>query len=96
MATLDLASYAAVLVTFLLGVCIAILFFFMRDREHAPLHAVRRLVWCPRHERTAMVEFNERIQTGLALRTVRHCPLRRPGELCGEGCAWESACVPEP
>jgi len=66
MATLDLASYAAVLVTFLLGVCIAILFFFMRDREHAPLHTVRRLVWCPRHERTAMVEFNERIQTGLA------------------------------
>ena len=96
MATLDLAPYAALLVTFLLAVCIAIMFFFMRDRAHAPLHTVQRLVWCPRYRRAAMVEFNERVQTGLAVRTVRHCSQRRPGELCGEGCVWEAGSVPKP
>jgi len=49
-------------------------------------HPVTRSVWCARHKRRVMVEFTERVQTGMMLRRVRHCPVRRQGERCGEGC----------
>lgn len=93
MPAVDWSAYTALLVTVLLGGCVAVLLS-MLDREKVPLHDVRRRVWCPRHRRTAMVEFSERVQTGMAFRTVRHCPLRREGEQCGEGCAWESGSDP--
>jgi hypothetical protein len=85
---IDWSAYAGLLVAALLGLCVAVLVS-MRDRTHAPPHIVHRRVRCPQHGRTAMVEFTERVQTGVALRSVRHCPLRREGEQCGEGCAWE-------
>jgi len=38
----------------------------------------------------AVVEFNERVQTGMAFRSAHNCPLRKPGEKCGEGCAFQA------
>jgi hypothetical protein len=95
MPALDWSAFMPVLVIVLLAGCGALLLS-MLDRENVPLHEVRRRIWCPRHKRIAMVEFNERVQTGMAFRTVRHCPLRRQGEQCGEGCVWESGSVPTP
>lgn len=88
MPSMDLAAYAGVIVVAIFGACVAALVA-MRDTTHAAPHTVSRWVRCPRHERVAMVDFTERMQTGLAMRTVLHCPLRRPGESCGEGCRWE-------
>lgn len=88
MPPIDPVASAGVFVALLLGGCIAVLIG-MRDTAHSPPHAVWRWTWCPRHERAVMAEFMERVQTGLATRSVTQCPLRRPGEQCGEGCRWE-------
>jgi hypothetical protein len=91
---LTTASVGALVVVFL-GVCVAALMS-MWDRAHVPPHKVMRWVWCPRYERTARVDFIERVQTGFTVRKVEHCPLRRPGEHCGEGCVWERTVYPAP
>jgi hypothetical protein len=90
MPSIDLSAYAGLLIIILLVGCFGTLFH-MRDRDHAAPRLVSRFVWCPRHQRTVAVEFNERVQTGMASRTVQHCPLRAENERCGEGCAWEAA-----
>jgi hypothetical protein len=95
MTWIDVSSFVALLVTLMLVGCVAALMS-MLDRANQPLHVTRRLIWCPHYKRTTTVEFSERLQTGMALRTVRHCPLRREGEPCGEGCACESGVVPTP
>jgi len=89
MATLDLAALAPVLMVLLLVAFFAALFA-MRDTTHAAPHVVSRRVWCSRHNRAAVVEFIERVQTGMAIRHVLHCPLRDEGERCGEACTWEA------
>jgi hypothetical protein len=81
-------SEVGLTVAVLLGMCVAALFA-MRDRAHAAPHPVLRWVRCPRYGRTAYVEFIERMRTGIVTRTVQRCPLRRPGEGCGERCTWE-------
>jgi hypothetical protein len=80
-------SMAAVIVV-LLGLCFAVLLS-MWDWTSVPVHTTFRRVRCPRHGRPVRVEFVERVRTGFAIRTVRHCPLRAPGERCGENCVWE-------
>ncbi len=93
MPTIDLSAYAGLLIIILLIGCFGALVL-MRDRGHAAPRVVSHVVWCPRHRRTVAVEFNERVQTGMAFRTVRHCPLRAENERCGEGCVWEPAQPP--
>lgn len=90
MPTLDLAVYAGLLVIGLFALCATVLVL-MRDKAYEPWHAAARWVWCPRYERWAWVEFTERVQTGLAIRRVRHCPLRHEGKRCGDGCAFDPA-----
>jgi hypothetical protein len=91
MSAIDLA--APVLVVVLLAVFFATLVY-LRDPVRMGPRAVWRWVWCPRRGRTTMVEFTERVQTGMALRSVRQCPLRREGEPCGEECAWQPTLAP--
>ena len=88
MPTIDVAAYTGVFVIVLWAVVFGLLVY-LRDPAHVAPHAVSRVVWCPQHERQVLVEFTERVQTGLAVRRVRHCPLRGPGERCGERCAWK-------
>lgn len=88
MPTLNLAAYVGLLVVGLLGLCVTALVL-MRDKAHEPWHVATHLVWCPRYERRARVEFTERVQTGMATRRVLHCSLRHEGERCGDGCAFE-------
>jgi hypothetical protein len=88
MPTIDLAAYAGFLIVFMLALCLVALVL-MADTTHVAPHMVLRRVHCGRYGRTAEVEFTERVQCGLALRSVRHCPLRRQGEDCGEACVWE-------
>jgi hypothetical protein len=95
MSAIDWSAYAALLIAILLGGCIALLLT-MLDRVHEPLHVIRRQVWCPRYKRVTAVEFDERVQTGMAFRSVRACALRRAGEKCGDGCVCESGSVPIP
>lgn len=90
MPTVDLAVYAplSLLVVILVAAFLAAVVS-LRDPIEGVPHLVSRWVWCAPHGRSAMVHFTER-QTGLVNRSVRHCPLRRPGEPCGEACAWET------
>jgi hypothetical protein len=90
MPTVDLAAYTPLLVVILFAAFFAVLVS-MRDPIKAAPHPVSRWVWCAPHGRSVMVDFTERTQTGLVMRSVRHCPLRRRGEHCGEACAWETA-----
>jgi hypothetical protein len=85
MPALDLTP---VLVIGLLVVLLAVLVH-LRDPHNVAPHAVSRWVWCAVHKRATVVEFSERVQTGIVLRRVRHCPLRRPGERCGDVCVWQ-------
>ena len=86
---LDLAAYTGPLLIVALLAVVALLVS-LRDQEHAAPRLVSRTVWCPRHKRMAVVEFNERVQTGMAFRSAHNCPLRKPGEKCGEGCAVQA------
>jgi hypothetical protein len=95
MPTIDLAAYTGFLIVFLLVLCVVALVL-MADTTSVAPHVVLRRVRCGRYGRTAQVEFTERIQCGLAIRTVRHCPLRHEGEHCGEACAWEPTWPPKP
>jgi hypothetical protein len=95
MPTIDLAAYAGFLIVVLLALCFLALVL-MADTTHAAPHVVVRRVRCGRYGRTAQVEFTERIQSGLSLRSVRHCPLRHEGERCGEACVWEPTYPPAP
>lgn len=95
MPTIDLAAYAGVLIVVLLALCCLALVL-MADTTHVAPHAVVRQVRCSRYGRIAQVEFIERVQSGLCLRSVRHCSLRRAGEHCGEACAWEPMRPPAP
>ena len=93
MPTIDYASYAGLMVIVSLAAIVAVLFY-LRDPARVARHNVARAVRCPRHGRTVVVDFSERVQTGFAIRQVRHCPLRREGEDCGEDCVWESVVAP--
>jgi hypothetical protein len=93
MPTLDLAAHAGLIVIVVLAALFGLLVY-LRDPVHAAPHTVSRAVRCPRRGRTAVVEFNERVQTGFAVRQVRQCPLRHEGEDCGEGCVWEPVVSP--
>ena len=85
---IDLAPYAGALIVVLMLLCFVALLSII-DTRHVPPHVVLRTVHCARYDRRADVVFDERVQTGLTIRTVRRCPLRREGERCGEACAWE-------
>ena len=93
MPTIDYASYAGLMVIVALAAIVAVLFY-LRDPVRIARHNVARAVRCPRHGRTVVVDFSERVRTGFAIRQVRHCPLRREGEDCGEDCVWESVVSP--
>jgi hypothetical protein len=93
MPTLDMAAYAGGVVFVLLAACFGLLAL-MRDPAHKAPHTVRRWVRCPQHDRSVLVEFTERVQTSMAYRSVRRCPIRGEGERCGEGCAWEPLALP--
>ena len=93
MQTFDWAAYTGPLLVVAL-LAIFALFVSLRDPEHAAPRLVSRAVWCPRHKRLTVVEFNERVQTGMAFRRAHHCPLRKPGENCGEECAWQATLSP--
>jgi len=82
---LDPWAYAALLVAGLLVLCVAVIVA-LRDRSWAAPRRVSRWVWCPQHERAVMVDFSERMETGMLLRSVDHCPVRRPDERCGDLC----------
>lgn len=69
----------------LLSLCLLALFE-IRDRQWTPPHPVSESVWCPAHGQRVVVDFVERVETGLTLRSVEHCPLRGAGERCGEEC----------
>ena len=68
-----------------LSVCLVILFR-VRDTEWVPPHAVSESLWCPIHRRRVAVDLVERVETGLKLRSVEHCPLRGASERCDEEC----------
>jgi hypothetical protein len=65
--------------------CVGTLFL-MRDPESAPPRVVSRSVWCAAHRQQTTVDFVERIETGLPIRTVQQCPLRDTGEPCNQEC----------
>ena len=74
--------------------CVATLFF-MRDTTWAPPTVVSESVYCSTHGRRIVVDFVDRVQTGLRFRSVEHCPLRAADERCGEDCCVVRH-VPEP
>jgi hypothetical protein len=89
MPDIDLAAYAPLMLILLLAVLTAVVVH-MRDPASSPPHPVSRRVWCDVYRRVVTVEFTERVETGIALRAVRRCPLRPAGSRCGEACRWES------
>jgi len=62
--------------------------FLMRDRRFAPPRATVQIRWCPRRHQTARIEVLESMRTGLVLRSVTKCPLRRPSERCHQECLF--------
>jgi hypothetical protein len=75
-----------VAIVLLLGACVLILYG-IRDRRWAPPRRVTRAVWCPSRNRRAIVDFTERVDTGLVVRTVEQCSLLDEGERCSGPCA---------
>jgi hypothetical protein len=69
----------------LLAVCVAAILL-MRDRTSAPSRRVSRALWCDAQQNHAVVEFVERVQTGMVIRSVLQCSLRGSGHRCGEEC----------
>jgi hypothetical protein len=87
LAALDPYAVAATTMVLTLAVCVASLVL-LRDRESAPPRFVTWKVWCgERGGRRAVVDFVERVQTGLRLREVRGCSLRGDGQRCSEECS---------
>jgi len=78
-------SMLIALVMLLFAVCVAAILL-MRDRTWAPPRRVSRALWCDARRGHAVVEFIERVETGMVVRSVLRCSLRDPGERCGEGC----------
>ena len=76
----------AALATGLFLFCCVVLFYCIRDTTSAPLRRVTRTVWCPTRERRAIVDFNERVVTGIAIRKVEGCSLLEHGERCSGPC----------
>lgn len=83
---LDPFAVAATALVAILAACVAILVL-MRDRESAPPRLISWQVWCAERGQRAVVDFVERVQTGLRMREVRQCSLLQPGERCSEECA---------
>ncbi len=91
---LDPLAIAGMSVAFLLFLCVGALFL-MRDPESAPSRAVSRSVWCSVHQQRTTVDFIERVETGLCIRTVERCALRDTREPCNLECC-DQAVVEEP
>ncbi|HUI25403.1 MAG TPA: hypothetical protein VL403_04895 [Candidatus Kryptonia bacterium] len=68
-----------------LTICMAILFF-MRDTTWVSPTTVSESVYCSTHRRRVVVDFVDRVDTGLRFRSVEHCPLRAADERCNEDC----------
>ncbi len=85
LAALDPFAIAGMAVAFLLFLCVGALFL-MRDPESAPPRPVTRSVWCSVHRQRTTVDFIERVQTGLPIRTVQRCALRDTRESCNLEC----------
>ncbi len=78
-------SMVIALVILLFAICVAAILL-MRDRASAPPRRVSRALWCDARQGHAVVEFIERVETGMVVRSVLRCSLRGPGDRCGEGC----------
>src|SRR5512140_248275 len=89
--------FAALLMGFVLAVCLAIMFV-MRDRESTPPHMISRSVWCRERGQVATVDFVERMHTGIVLRTVQRCSARqgRCRQACRDLPASETSPAPLP
>jgi len=85
LAVLDPYVALGLAMTGTLVACLAILFL-MRDTTFAPPRKVSESVYCPTYERRVVVDFIDRVRTGLRYRSVEHCPLREEDERCGEDC----------
>ena len=86
LAALDPYAVAATIMVLTLAACVASLVL-LRDRESAPPRLVTWKVWCSERGGRAVVDFVERVHTGLRLREVRRCSLRGDGEHCHEECS---------
>ncbi len=86
LAALDPYAVAATMLVLALAACVATLVL-LRDRESSPPRLVIWKVWCRERGGRAVVDFVERVHTGLRLREVRHCSLRGAGERCSEECS---------
>ena len=91
---LDPFAIAGISVAFLLFLCVGALFL-MRDPESSPPREVSRSVWCSVYRERTTVDFIERIQTGLPIRTVQRCTLRDARESCNLECC-DQAVIEEP
>ena len=76
----------AALATGLALICCVLLLYYIRDKTWSPLRRFTQTVWCPTHERRATVDFNERVSTGIANRSVEACSLLERGERCSGPC----------
>lgn len=85
LSSLDPYAVAATTLVLSLAICVAILVL-LRDREFSPPRLVTWRVWCAERGGRAVVDFVERVQTGLRLREVRRCSLRGASERCSEDC----------
>jgi hypothetical protein len=95
LAGLDPSALAGGFVALLLLLCVVALFL-MRDPDSEPPHVVSRSIWCAARRRQTTVEFVERVETGLPIRTVQRCALRDAGGPCNQECCDLSAVEAEP
>jgi hypothetical protein len=85
LAGLDPSALAGGFVALLLLLCVVALFL-MRDPESAPPRVVSRSIWCRAQRKQTTVDFVERVETGLPIRTVQRCALRDTGGPCNHEC----------
>lgn len=81
----DIYIVAGLSVAIFLALCVAVMYS-MRDSRSAPSRVVSRSVWCAPHRECAAVDFVERVETGLTIRSVERCSLRGEHEHCAEDC----------
>jgi hypothetical protein len=82
---IDLDILVAVVLGLLMASCVGIMCL-MRDREWAPPQLLPRTLRCEAKGRRAQVDFIERVEAGLRMRSVQHCSIRGGTERCREQC----------
>ena len=77
-------------ISFLLTLCLVILFA-MRDPHAVPPHRISRRVWCAGRQRRTRVDFIEWVDTGMVHRSVQQCALRGADGRCDGACGRQPA-----